>query len=122
MAHWSGHPARLNRPTLTEAYRFGDQQYAKEELIADLASCFMAAEKGIPYDPAQTASYVGSWVKALKDDKNEIFRAASAAAKAADYVLGLDRDKGTVTETGGNVIGPATERLLNEAQPLLRDL
>ncbi len=121
LAHWSGHPSRLNRPTLTEAYRFGDQQYAKEELVADLASCFMAAEKGIPYDPAQTAAYFASWIKALKDDKNEIFWAASAAAKAADYVLGLDREKGAATETG-NVIGPATERLLNEAQPLLRDL
>jgi antirestriction protein ArdC len=97
LAHWSGHPSRLNRPTLTESYKFGDQQYAKEELVADLASCFMAAEKGIPFDPAQTAAYVGSWIKALKDDKNEIFRAASAASKAADYVLGIDRTIQTPT-------------------------
>lgn len=117
LAHWSGHPSRLNRPTLTESYRFGDQQYAKEELVADLASCFMAAEKGIPYNPAQTAAYVGSWVKALKDDKNEIFRAASAASKAADYVLGQTREPETAAEKANTPIGPATERLLKEVQP-----
>jgi antirestriction protein ArdC len=122
LAHWSGHPTRLNRPTLTESYKFGDQQYAKEELVADLASCFMTAEKGIPYDAAQTAAYVGSWIKALKDDKNEIFRAASAASKAADHVLGLDRARETVAELSLEVRGPMTERLLTEARPLVLEL
>lgn len=40
LAHWSGHPSRLNRATLTESYRFGDTNYAKEELRAELASVF----------------------------------------------------------------------------------
>ena len=90
--------------------------------MADFASCFMAAEKSIPYDPAQTAAYVASWIKALKDDKNEIFRAASAASKAADYVLGLNREVALLAETADKVIGPATERLLSEARPLMLDL
>src|SRR5580700_5877024 len=46
LAHWTGHPSRLNRPTLSESYRFGDLNYAKEELRAELASVFMAAELG----------------------------------------------------------------------------
>lgn len=50
-----------------------------------------AAETGIPHDPAQHAAYVASWLQALKKDKNEIFRAASAASKAADYLLNTDR-------------------------------
>ncbi|MGO4880940.1 MAG: zincin-like metallopeptidase domain-containing protein, partial [Bryobacteraceae bacterium] len=37
LAHWTGHPSRLNRPTLQESYRFGDLNYAKEELRAELA-------------------------------------------------------------------------------------
>ena len=93
LAHWSGHPSRLNRDTLTDSYRFGDQQYAREELVADLASTFMAAKRGIPHNPEHTAAYVQSWIKALKNDKNEIFRAASAASKACDYVLGLGREE-----------------------------
>lgn len=93
LAHWTGHPTRLNRSTLTEAYRFGDTNYAKEELRAELASMFLAAELGVPHDPANHAAYVGSWIKALKDDKNEIFRAAHDASAAADFVLSLDRER-----------------------------
>ena len=92
LAHWTGHPERLNRSTLTDSYRFGDQNYAKEELRAELASVFIAAEKGIPHDPQSHAAYVGSWIQALKQDKHEIFRAAHDASKATDFLLGLERD------------------------------
>ena len=92
LAHWTGHPSRLNRPTLTDSYRFGDLNYAKEELRAELASVFIAAEVGIPHNPANHAAYVGSWIKVLKDDKNEIFRAAHDASTASDFVLNLERE------------------------------
>src|SRR5579863_1220219 len=98
LAHWSGHPSRLDRSTLTESYRFGDVNYAREELRAELASVFLAAQRGIPHDPAQHASYVGSWIAALKRDKNEIFRAAHDASKATDFILALERDKSIVEE------------------------
>ena len=93
LAHWTGHPERLNRQTLNESYRFGDQNYAREELRAELASLFLAAERGIPHDPGQHASYVSSWIKALRDDKNEIFRAAYDASRASEFLLALERDK-----------------------------
>jgi antirestriction protein ArdC len=81
---------RSARPTLSESYRFGDLNYAKEELRAELASVFMAAELGVPHDPANHAAYVGSWIKALREDKNEIFRAAHEASAATDFVMSLD--------------------------------
>ena len=93
LAHWSGHPSRLNRQTLNDTYRFGDPNYAKEELRAELASVFLAAERGIPHNPEQHAAYVGSWVAALKEDKNEIFRAAKDANRAADFVLALQKER-----------------------------
>ena len=93
LAHWTGHQSRLNRSTLTDSYRFGDVNYAREELRAELASVFLAAERGIPHDPASHAAYVGSWIKALREDKNEIFRAAHDASAAADYLLTLEREK-----------------------------
>ncbi len=93
LAHWTGHPTRLDRSTLTDSDRFGDVNYAKEELRAELASVFLAAERGIPHDPEQHASYVSSWIGALKRDKNEIFRAAHDASKATDFILALERDK-----------------------------
>ena len=92
LAHWTGHPSRLNRSTLNDSYRFGDLNYAKEELRAELTSVFLAAERGIPHDTAQHAAYVSSWVSALREDKNEIFRAAHDASLSTDYVLSLDRE------------------------------
>jgi antirestriction protein ArdC len=99
LAHWTGHPSRLNRSTLNESYRFGDTNYAKEELRAELASVFLAAERGIPHDPEQHASYVNSWIKTLKEDKHEIFRAAHDASKATDFLLSLERDKSIADES-----------------------
>jgi antirestriction protein ArdC len=93
LGHWSGHPSRLNRQTLNESYRFGDPNYAKEELRAELTSVFLAAERGIPHNPEQHAAYVKAWVAALKEDKNEIFRAAKDANRAADFVLALEKEK-----------------------------
>lgn len=93
LAHWTGHPSRLDRSTLTESYRFGDTNYAREELRAELASVFLAAQRGIPHNPEQHAAYVGSWVAALKRDKNEIFRAAHDASAATDFLLTLERDR-----------------------------
>ena len=103
LAHWSGHPDRLNRPTLNESYRFGDPNYAKEELRAELTSVFLAAERGIPHNPEQHPAYVKSWIKALSEDKNEIFRAAKDAHRAADYLLDLERGKQLRTETSEHV-------------------
>ena len=88
----------MNRATLTESYRFGDICYAKEELRAELASVFLAAERGIPHDPEQHAAYVGSWIKTLKQDKNEIFRAAHDASRATDFLLALERDRSIAGE------------------------
>jgi len=93
LAHWTGHPSRLARSTLAEQYRFGDVNYAKEELRAELASVFLAAQRGIPHDPEQHAAYVNSWIGALKRDKNEIFRAAHDASAATDFILALERDR-----------------------------
>jgi len=93
LGHWSGHESRLNRSTLSESKTFGDESYAREELRAELASVFLAAERGIPHDPANHAAYVGSWIKALQNDKNEIFKAARDAHRAADFILALEREQ-----------------------------
>ena len=115
LAHWTGHPERLNRATLLETYSFGDQNYAKEELRAELASLFLAAERGIPHDPERHAAYVGAWIKSLKDDKNEIFRAAHDASAAAEYLLALER--GQVRQEASEAMPDShAERIAREAR------
>ncbi len=89
LAHWTGHPTRLNRDLQN---RFGSAAYAMEELRDELASAFVAAELGIPTDIPQHASYIGHWIKPLKDDKREIFRAAADAQRIATMTLGFHPD------------------------------
>lgn len=90
VGHSTGHSSRLNR-NLTGG--FGTPEYAREELRAQMCSLYLSAELGVPFNPERHAAYQASWVKALKEDKNEIFRAARDAELMADYVIGLSREK-----------------------------
>ncbi|WP_449566810.1 zincin-like metallopeptidase domain-containing protein [Methylobacter psychrophilus] len=86
LGHSTGHPDRLNRDL---SHPFGSEGYAREELRAEIASMILGDTLGIGHDPSQHAAYVGSWIKALKDDPLEIFRAAADAEKIQNYVLGI---------------------------------
>lgn len=72
IGHATGHESRLAR----EFGPFGSEIYAREELRAEIASYMLARDLGIGHDPSRHASYVESWLQALKEDKHEIFRAA----------------------------------------------
>ena len=82
ISHSTGHTKRLNR----EFGYYGDEKYSKEELRAEIASYFLASETGINFDTGNTAVYLNSWIKALKDNKNELFKAAKDASNAVDYI------------------------------------
>lgn len=85
--HWAGAPKRLNR---TKGKKFGDADYALEELTAELGAAFLSSELEITTpEKADHASYIAGWLKALKDDKQFIFRAASEASKSVEYLHGL---------------------------------
>ena len=88
ITHWTRHPSRLDRDFGRK--RFGDEGYAKEELVAELGSCFLASDLGYePLPEEQHAAYIQSWLKALKDDKRLIFSAASHAQKAVEFLHSL---------------------------------
>lgn len=83
LCHWTGHKSRLDR--------FGNNDrtsYAFEELVAEMGAAFIGARLGIVGEHIENHSaYLASWLKALKDDKRMIFKAASLAQQAADMVL-----------------------------------
>ena len=85
IVHWTGHESRLNRAN--KPARFGDQSYAEEELIAEIGIMFHSRRCGVPQteDWNNHKAYVAHWLEALNKDSRFIFRAASAASKAADY-------------------------------------
>lgn len=84
LTHWTGHPSRLGREL---GRRHGIELYAYEELVAEMGAAFLCAYCGLP-GRLEHASYIDSWLDALRRDKRLIFTAAGAAQKAADYVLG----------------------------------
>ncbi|MBX9825367.1 MAG: ssDNA-binding domain-containing protein [Xanthobacteraceae bacterium] len=88
LGHWSGHPSRLARDL---SGNFGSALYAKEELVAEMTSAFVCASLGI-VPTVRHADYVGSWLEVLREDNRAIVRAASAASKAADYLLAFRPD------------------------------
>lgn len=83
LVHWSGAKNRLNREMKG---KFGSEEYAFEELCAELGSVFLMADLGIAGE-VQHESYIASWLKALKNDQRYIFKAASAASKAHRYLM-----------------------------------
>ncbi|UAK25464.1 ArdC family protein [Sphingomonas nostoxanthinifaciens] len=88
LTHATGHAKRLGRD-LTNA--FGSKGYAREELVAEMGSAFLCAALGI-VPTVRHADYIGSWLEVLREDNRAIFRAASAATKAADWLLARHRE------------------------------
>jgi antirestriction protein ArdC len=86
LGHWTGHPTRCARD---QKGSFGTHAYAREELVAEMASAFACASLSI-VPTVRQADYIGSWLEVLREDNRAIFRAVSLASKAADYVLAFD--------------------------------
>ncbi|RYY28830.1 MAG: DUF1738 domain-containing protein [Sphingomonadales bacterium] len=83
LGHWTGHPSRLARD---QKGAFGSAAYGREELCAELASAFLCAGLGIQ-PTVRHADYLGAWLAIMREDSRAIFKAASLASKAADYLM-----------------------------------
>lgn len=88
LGHWTGHPDRLDRD---QSGRFGSAEYGREELVAEMTGAFACAALGIQ-PTVRHADYLGSWLNIIREDNRAIVRAASAASKASDMLLGFVGD------------------------------
>lgn len=83
--HSTGHENRLDRKIMNS---FGDEEYSKEELVAEMGAAFLCAETGIENKTFDnSAAYVQSWLKVLRNDTKMIVSAASQAEKSAEHIL-----------------------------------
>ena len=88
LTHWTKHDRRLARDM--GRAKWGDEGYAREELVAELGAAFLCADLGItPEVRPDHAAYLQSWLTVLNNDKRFVFSAASHAQRAADYLHGL---------------------------------
>jgi len=85
LTHWSGHSARLDRD---RPKKWGDDVYAFEELIAELGAVFLCSHLGINIENRHP-EYLKSWIKGLREDPYVLWKAASRAQEAYDYLLKL---------------------------------
>ncbi|NVD42908.1 DUF1738 domain-containing protein [Ensifer sp. HO-A22] len=93
--HWTMSPTRLDR-NLGRAKR-GDEGYAKEELVAELGSVFLAADLGLAIEPRDDhAAYIASWLTKLKNDRRLVFQMAAHAERAVTFLHGLQPMAGKV--------------------------
>jgi len=87
LTHWTGAEKRLDRD-LSKG-KFGNPDYAFEELIAEIGAAYLCADYGIQGE-LRHAGYIQSWLKACREDEKAIFKAAALAQKAADFINELD--------------------------------
>jgi antirestriction protein ArdC len=88
--HSTGHASRLNRKEVMDEIKFGSHAYSLEELVAEMGSAFLCAEAGIDNSRIieNSAAYLNSWMRKLKEDPKMFAMAAQRAQKAADHILG----------------------------------
>ncbi len=86
LAHWSKAPERLDRSFGVSS--FGNESYAKEELVAEITSAALGQRMGFCADHIENhAAYLQSWLRVLRNDKSFLFKAAAHAQRAVDYLV-----------------------------------
>ena len=93
LGHATGHPDRLNRPTLVKHGGFGSEVYAREELRAEIGAMMTGEKLGVGHEPRHGTAYVSSWIKALENDPKEIRAAAVDAQRISDWLMARERER-----------------------------
>ncbi|WP_312367049.1 ArdC family protein [Ensifer sp.] len=100
--HWTMSATRLDRNLGRE--KWGDEGYAKEELLAELGSVFLAADLGLAIEPRDDhVAYIAWWLKSLKNDKRLVFQMAAHAERAVTFLHrlqpGAEENAGDIEES-----------------------
>ncbi len=91
LAHWTGHSSRLDRITSTSK---SNEEYAKEELVAECGSAFLCTLLGVTREPTPNhAKYLNAWIRNIKDNPKTLFTAISKAQKVVDFLEELQVEK-----------------------------
>lgn len=88
LTHSTSKKTRCNRKE-DKKVAFGDENYSKEELVAEIGSCFLSAQAGLTAESAfrNSVAYLQSWLKALRNDPKMIIMASAQAEKSTEYIL-----------------------------------
>jgi antirestriction protein ArdC len=89
LTHSTLKESRCNRRSSGQKAAKGSKEYSKEELVAEIGSCFLCNTAGLDSEKAfnNSVAYLQGWLKALKNDPKMIINASTQAEKAAEYIL-----------------------------------
>jgi len=91
LTHWTGHKTRCDR---LKGSMFGSEEYAKEELVAEIGSAFLCQLQGVEKTVrADHAQYLNNWIEIISESDNALSSAFSQAQKAVDYLDSLVKEK-----------------------------
>ena len=82
LIHWTGNKKRNNRFDVF----LNKEKYSQEELVAEIGSAVLLYEFGIKNEIKQNAAYIQSWLKYLKNNKEDIYYASKHAEKAIEFL------------------------------------
>ena len=97
--------------------QFGSDDYAREELRAEIATMMIHRELGMTHDSERHATYVNNWASVLEKDPTEILHACHDVQKIQKYVLSFQQQQQITPETVQNKLTPE-EELLNWAKEI----
>ncbi len=115
LVHSTGHNERLHRKELLNSKGMRTEDYAVEELTAEMGASYLKSYAGIPFEKLENnAAYIQGWLERLKNDKKFIVHASAKAQKAADYILNIKcEEKGldTAEASAVNIEKPASREM-----------
>ncbi len=86
--HSTGHESRPGRKEVMETAFFGDDNYSKEELVAELGAMFLEGITGIKCREDNSQAYINGWLSRLQDNPKWIISASSQSQRAVEHILG----------------------------------
>lgn len=91
LTHSTGHEKRLNRFS-SESIHFGDENYSREELVAEIGAATALAYLHIDNHDCQknSAAYLKGWADFLKNDTKAFIVAAGKAEKAVNMIFNIN--------------------------------
>lgn len=91
LTHSTMPPYRCDRKAENDHAFFGNEDYSREELVAELGSAMICNTINLDCEKAfkNSVAYIQGWLKALHNDNKMIVWAASRAEKAAKYIMNV---------------------------------
>ena len=90
LVHWTGHKERLGRDLMmASSFSFGDIEYSKEELTAEMGALFLSGQFGLVKEDEEldnSKAYLQGWCSKLESNPDWIVKASQAATKAQAYL------------------------------------